>query len=169
MSPSSIPFWGILVALFLGVVHALDRFELYRWEEPDSRIYCAPAIAEGARRLGREVATEPPGSIERFDLVRFQVPRIAETTSRVVGLPGERVEMREGKLIVNGAELKDPYGSNRGSAITTLPEVLIPRECVMVLNDQRANRGSAATDSREVGPIPIASITYRFPAAKPSR
>ena len=169
MSPSSIPFWGILVALVLGLIHALDRFELYAWEEPDTRLYCTPAVTEGTRRVGREVVVEGISAIERFDLVRFHVPRTGETTSRVVGLPGEWVELRAGKLFINGAEVKDPYGNNRGSDVNTLPETLVPRDAVMVLNDARGKRGSAATDSREVGPIPAWSITHRFRASEPVR
>ena len=86
----------------------------------------------------------------------------------MVGLPGEWVQLREGKLFVNGAEVKDPYGNNRGSTVTTLPEILVPKDAVLVLNDDRRKRGSAATDSREVGPIPVWAITYHFRASAPA-
>jgi signal peptidase I len=157
----------VLVALLLGLVHALNRYEFYKWEVPDIRQYLTPQITEGQRGFGREVATEERGSIQRFDVVCFKIQRSAETTSRVVGLPGERIEISDGKLLINGADTKNVYANFRGGSGELVPEILVPADCVFVLNDQRGKGQSSRMDSRELGPIPTWSITYRFGAKPP--
>ena len=49
--------------------------------------------------------------IERGDVVVFWYPldRSKSFIKRVVGLPGETVEIRSGRLYVNGEELAEPY------------------------------------------------------------
>lgn len=66
---------------------------------------------------------------------------------RVVGLPGDRVRIDRGTVLVNGAALVEPYvryPDNRSS-----PEITVPPESVYVLGDNRA----VSEDSRVFGPI----------------
>ena len=58
-------------------------------------------------------------SIERGDVVVFWFPNNPDQSfvKRVVGLPGETVEMRNGTIYIDGRELKEPYlDSNRNMA-----------------------------------------------------
>ncbi len=53
----------------------------------------------------------PPTKIERGDLVVFHYPVDASLhlVKRVVGLPGDRVRLRGGRVLVNGRPLEEPY------------------------------------------------------------
>jgi signal peptidase I len=74
---------------------------------------------------------------------------------RVVGLPGERVTMSDGRVYIDGAPLDEPY-----LAQPTLGQGrswLVPPLSVFVMGD---NRG-ASRDSRVFGPVPMEQIIGR--------
>ena len=53
----------------------------------------------------------PPARVERGDLVVFHYPvdpRL-HLVKRVVGMPGDRIRMRGGRVLVNGVVLEEPY------------------------------------------------------------
>jgi signal peptidase I len=53
----------------------------------------------------------PPARVRRGDLVVFHYPVDARLhlVKRVVGLPGDRIRMRGGRVLVNGRMLREPY------------------------------------------------------------
>ena len=57
------------------------------------------------------------GDPKRYDVVVFPVPYYNSDTKyikRVIGLPGETVQIIEGKVYINGKELKDDtYGKDK--------------------------------------------------------
>jgi len=94
--------------------------------------------------------------IERGDVVVFWYPldRSKSFIKRVVGLPGETIEIRAGHLYVNGEELADQYvpagyidGSNYGPR-------KIPEKEYFVMGDHR----DSSNDSRVFGPVPRSYI-----------
>ena len=54
---------------------------------------------------------------------------------RVVGLPGERIEIRRGKVLVNGIPLIEPYA--RGRDIPPRNEILLRDDEYFVIGDNR--------------------------------
>jgi len=83
---------------------------------------------------------------------------------RVIGLPGDHVELRDGKVYVNGTVLDEPYVfSDGGVRQATDPtpggpsEWLVPAGELLVMGDHR--RESA--DSRSFGPIEISHVIGR--------
>ena len=84
---------------------------------------------------------------ERGDVVVFHSPQNPrkDFIKRVVGLPGEDVEMREGAVYVNGVRVHETYISNPGNR-SWGPEVVGEFE-YFVLGDNRAN----SSDSRSWG------------------
>jgi signal peptidase I len=74
---------------------------------------------------------------------------------RVVGLPGERVTMSDGRVYIDGVALTEPYLSQ--STFGNGRTWLVPPLTVFVMGD---NRG-ASRDSRVFGPISLDQIVGR--------
>jgi signal peptidase I len=106
---------------------------------------------------------------ERGDVVVFQPPETWESArrdpfiKRVIGLPGDRIELEDGLVIVNGVELDEPYLFIRaGEPEPTEPGAggdtwVVPVGSLFVMGDHRA----ASADSREFGPINISTVLGR--------
>lgn len=110
---------------------------------------------------------------QRFDVVRLRSP-IVETefwVKRIIGLPGETVQIKKGKIYINGKLLKDDvYGSCKieDPGVTAEPYV-VPEGYYFVMGDNRAGYdGEMSWDSRyaEVGSIEeenvIAKVVFRI-------
>ena len=111
----------------------------------------AIAATVGESDDGAAYVFNPP---QRGDIVVFHLPdrQGADLVKRVVGLPGETVELRDGRVYVDGALLEEPYLSSFDDS--NEPPVAIPEGHYYVLGD---NRG-VSFDSRSMGPIDQAHI-----------
>jgi len=99
--------------------------------------------------------------VNRGDVVVFERPPneagvIRDLIKRVVGLPGDTVEGKDGRVFVNGKALREPYLAAAGSTSTFGPEK-IPSGRIWVMGD---NRGNSA-DSRVFGSISTSSVVGR--------
>ena len=65
----------------------------------------------GPSESGFERTVLPEAAIRRGDVVVFKFPKEPERDfiKRVIGLPGETLEMREKKIYINGNPLDEPY------------------------------------------------------------
>ncbi len=76
---------------------------------------------------------------------------------RVIGLPGEHVQIMNGKVYINGTELKESYLQD---SVTTqnpkglLNDFVVPEGYIFAMGDNRV----ASTDCREFGCIPLEKI-----------
>jgi signal peptidase I len=92
------------------------------------------------------------GGLKRGDIVKFLYPkdRTKSYIKRVIGLPGETVEIREGKVFVNGNLLDEPYLSESfNQAKPNFPPRKVPEYQYFVLGDNRDN----SSDSRYWGTV----------------
>jgi signal peptidase I len=90
----------------------------------------------------------------RGDIVVIRMPNRHSDPliKRVVGLPGETIEIRDGHVYINGQMLNEPYLEQLTYGDTG-PHVIAPGY-IFVLGD---NRG-ASNDSRSFGEVTISSI-----------
>jgi signal peptidase I len=73
---------------------------------------------------------------------------------RVIGLPNDTIECRDGHVYRNGRQLDQTVPTPSDTACT---RVTVPANRVYVLGDDR----QVAVDSRQLGPLPQSSITGR--------
>jgi len=96
------------------------------------------------------------GNIERGDMVVFFFP-LDHTKSyikRVIGLPGDTVQIDKGTVYVNGERLAEPYVPDAYRDHQALQLETVPPDNYFVLGDHR----SSSNDSRAWGMVPRSSI-----------
>lgn len=95
---------------------------------------------------------------ELFSVVNFnrefslEGEKGANKIRRVVGVPGDTVEIRDGTVYRNGSALKEPYAM--GDTKETVGPVTLTDGEIFVLGDHR----EASIDSRHVGPLKIKDL-----------
>lgn len=95
--------------------------------------------------------------VQRGDIIVFRFPRAPQYhfIGRVIGLPGEVIEIRDGIVFIDDSPLIEPYIENRDDSNFASTQMEL-RE-YFILGDNRPN----ASDSRVWGPLPEDRIIGR--------
>jgi signal peptidase I len=90
------------------------------------------------------------GSPQRGDIIVFHFPRDPkeEYIKRIIGLPGDEVEVRNGSVYVNGQPLTENYLNVKMNYMGTWR---VPEDQLFVLGDNRNN----SSDSHDWGMVPM--------------
>ncbi|CAA7601942.1 Peptidase S24/S26, beta-ribbon domain protein [Acididesulfobacillus acetoxydans] len=97
--------------------------------------------------------------IRRGDIIVFRPPAAAHSQEdfikRVIGLPGDKIQIKDHKTYVNGKALYEPYllAPEQGS----YGPVVVPPGDLFVMGDNRNN----SDDSRVWGFLPLKNVTGR--------
>lgn len=98
---------------------------------------------------------------ERGDVVIFESPMVDENgkdkllIKRVIGLPGEVIDIKDGQVYINGELYEEPY-TNDGYTPGEVKHYTIPDGCFYCMGDNRVV--SIDSRSEEVGPVNIAQF-----------
>src|SRR5215467_2739883 len=79
--------------------------------------------------------------IQRGDIVVFHYPRDTRKSfiKRVIGLPGDRVRVFDGRVYLNDRLTAEPYVPEHYLDSKSYPEVKVPADCYFVLGDHRSS------------------------------
>ena len=129
---------GIVIGGRRFLGHTLGRGDIIIWEN------------DATRELTSRDGAEPTGLLKR-----------------IIGLPGDTIELRDGVVYLNGEPQKEPYIAKPRSTfgekfLKECQVVTVPQDTVFAMGDNR--KGSS--DSREIGFVPIKDITRVLPLEK---
>ena len=168
----------ILLAIVLAIV--LKTFVVQAFYIPSGSM--EPALEPGDRVLVNKAFYEP----SRFDIIVFADPKDGASSDRgvvdgflhwlsegigfarpehedfikrVIGLPGEEVEIRRHIVYVDGRELREPYLTQEARAsMTDFGPVRVPEGALFMMGDNRGN----SNDSRAgLGFVPVNKVIGR--------
>jgi len=140
----------VLVAGIFGPALALRATMFEAFRVPQASM--AETIIPGDRILTTKWGI---GSPDRGELVVFLAPAGVNFVKRVIGLPGDHVELRDGIAYVDGRRLDEPYARGKSD----FGPVAVPEDSYFVLGDNR----DRSKDSRaaEVGFVPADRLVAR--------
>jgi signal peptidase I len=120
---------------------AVERGDILVFDSPEAIDIERSFVSRVARSIGEATGLTSPDTV----LIK-----------RVIGLPGETVEVRDNQVYVNGNPIAEPYLPD-GIAMRDFEELVIPADHVFMMGDNR----NQSRDSRVFGPIPREDIVGR--------
>ena len=162
--------WIVTIAGAIAIVLAIKAWVVNPYRIPSSSmeptLHCArPSSGCEARFSDRVLANR---FIYRFrdphrgEIIVFNVPKAAEEAcgaggvfvKRIIGLPGEVWQEKQGFVYINGKKLKEPYIKPDRRDFTSQPAQKIPKDNYFMMGDNR----QSSCDSRRWGTVPRANI-----------
>ncbi|MCD7841767.1 MAG: signal peptidase I [Lachnospiraceae bacterium] len=137
--------WILYIAVICAAVYLVVNYVGERTEVRGDSMY--PALNDGDQLIVDMISyrfTDP----QRFDVIVFPFQYQEDTyfIKRIIGLPGETVQISDGLIYINGEVLEESYGYEeiKNAGLVSEPITLGEQE-YFVLGDNRNN----STDSRE--------------------
>lgn len=156
-------------------LYARQRLWISRWGRTTKQMpqrgeiitFEAPTGMVGEVDISKPIAkyqNEPEGILGKF---KYYVLEIGKTSyvKRVIALPGEHVQIKDGYVYINGKKLQEDYLKN--GVVTDIEkgiydDFIVPENTIFAMGDNR----SQSTDCRLFGCIPIEKIegtlSFRF-------
>jgi len=148
--------WVVVIVCALLVAFLIKTFLLQAFYIPSPSM--TPTLQVDDRVLVNKLSYDLHG-VHRGDIVVFRAPQDGpekDLIKRVVGLPGEVVEGRDGHVVVNGQPLEESYLPD-GVETATFAAVTVTADHYWVMGDNRPN----SSDSRVFGAIAESRIVGR--------
>jgi signal peptidase I len=147
---------AVIVALAIGLAISVQAYAVKPYRIPSESM--EPTLQVGdqiiVNRFSHHLGAQP----DVGDIVVFHPPTATSETfiKRVVGVSGDRIAIRDGRVVRNGERQEESYARPCGAAPKCdVPRpVTVPRGHVYVLGD---NRG-ASQDSRFWGFVPVSDV-----------
>ena len=125
------------------------------------RLYAIPSASMAPTlEVGDHIIVTPYGSNrpDHGDVVVFRSPTTSEEfiVKRVIAVPGDLIEARNGRVLIGGHALAEPY-LREAAASGAIQAQIIPADCYFVMGDNRGN----SWDSRNWGVLPRELVVGR--------
>jgi signal peptidase I len=133
--------WVVIIGGAFLVAFVVKTFLIQAFFIPSGSML--PTLHEDDRVLVNKLSYDLH-DVHRGDLIVFERPegetagQIKDLIKRVVGLPGERIEARDGHVYVDGQRLDEPYLAD-GTETTNLQPQTVPEGHVFVMGDNRGD------------------------------
>ena len=154
----------VMVALVALATIALRTFVFVPYEIPSGSM--EETIMTGDMVFSEKVSYYLRAP-QRGDIVTFDDPEVAGRTliKRVIATGGQTVDLVDGKVVVDGVALDEPYTlgkesyplAHTASDVSLSYPFTVPDGCLWVMGDNR----TASQDSRYFGAIQVSSVTGR--------
>ena len=163
VKPYLIPSSSMVPTLTVGQRVLVDRFSHTVGADPklgDITVFHPPRGAESVDGLGQcGAAGEGPSYVDGpgsgRSCSRATASRARTTyVKRLVGLPGDRIEVRDGRVVRNGRAAREPFAAACPDPVCNLEEIVVPAGSYFLMGDNR----DGSKDSRFWGPVPRAWI-----------
>ncbi len=104
----------------------------------------APNLQPGQYLVVDRISYQFFTTLQRGDVIVFTLPHRDDRdyVKRIIALPGEKVEMKQGQVFINNELLDETFGPDLDTS--SLAPLIVPEEHVFVLGDNRNN----SNDSR---------------------
>ena len=125
------------------------------YERGDIITFEAPSVSS-AKSVKAEYNYEPSNWFESFTYYVLEINKMSYI-KRVIALPGEHVEIKDGKVYINGEELEETYlqeGVKTEAKNSHLIDFIVPDGYIFAMGDNRTQ----SMDCREFGCVPIEKI-----------
>ncbi len=109
----------------------------------------------------------PYTSVKRGDIIVFRYPGDIKLTyvKPVIGLPGDRLQMNNKQVFLNGRPIDEPYKVHQSAEVLpsrdSFPEIAVPAGHYFALGDNRDN----SADSRVWGFVPAITLSVNHCAS----
>ncbi len=125
------------------------------------RLYSIPSESMiPALQVGDHIVVTPYRFSQpaRGDVIVFRSPSNEQelVIKRIVGLPGDLIDSRLGRVRIDGKTLPEPYVA-KPTASGAIPAQIVPADCYFVMGDHR----ESSYDSRQLGALPRDLIVGR--------
>ena len=141
----------VIVLALLSSLAACDGIPFLEKRSKIMGVAMEPTLHDGEWITVSSVSRE----LKRGDIVVYTIPNSDwDAVKRIIGLPGETIEFKSGKVYINRFELEEPYLFEQGQTgfVETL---IIPEGYYFIMGDNRMK----SNDSRDHGLIAKDSIS----------
>ncbi|MFA1821915.1 signal peptidase I [Virgibacillus oceani] len=142
-SKSSVMSWVIFIIFLIGIFILFRYVIQFTVVSGDSM---NPTLDDRDILLTSSLFYE----VERYDVIIYQDQNGLDVIKRVIGMPHETVEIREGTIFVEGTPLEEDYTAGKPSDI---PEVTVSEGSYFVIGDNRQPGASFDSRDSDHGPI----------------
>ncbi len=160
--------WVFVVVIAIGAAMFIRvfLFQQYYIDGPSMQTTLMPQDRVLVNKMSYKLHDVHRGDVIVFDRVTNEVQH-DDLIKRVLGLPGEALEIRSCVVYIDGVQVEEPYlnleqtsqiePSARCGSHTDMAPVVIPENMVFVMGDNRVQ----SFDSRDFGPIDIDKVRGR--------